>query len=133
GSTFTLYLPAVYEERIRSAATAVEPSGVRRTNGDFDQELDPALLLTSEVRDDRDEVQQGDRVVLIVEDDADFARTMLNVARERGFKGLVALRGDSGLALARDRKPDAVILDMQLPVVDGWTVLNQLKRHPATR
>ena len=96
-------------------------------------DLDPALLLPSEVDDDRDDVQQGDRVVLIVEDDATFARTVLDVARERGFKGIVALRGDSGLALAHEFKPDAIVLDMNLPVMDGWTVLDHLKHHPATR
>jgi hypothetical protein len=60
-----------------------------------EQELDPALLLPSDVSDDRDDIQDGDRVVLIVEDDAETARTELDVARERGFKGIVALRGDS--------------------------------------
>ena len=95
--------------------------------------LDPSLLLPSEVADDRDDVQPGDRVVLIVEDDATFARTVLDVARERGFKGIVALRGDSGLALAHEFKPDAIVLDMNLPVMDGWTVLDHLKHHPATR
>jgi CheY-like chemotaxis protein len=96
-------------------------------------ELDPSLLLPSEVPDDRDDIQQGDRVVLIVEDDATFAGTVLEVARSRGFKGIVALRGDSGLALAHEFRPDAIVLDMQLPVMDGWTVLDHLKHHPATR
>ena len=71
--------------------------------------------------------------MLIVEDDATFARTVLDVARERGFKGIVALRGDAGLALAHEFKPDAIVLDMKLPVMDGWTVLDHLKHHPATR
>ena len=71
--------------------------------------------------------------MLIVEDDATFARTVLEVARERGFKGIVALRGDAGLALAHEFKPDAIVLDMKLPVMDGWTVLDHLKHHPATR
>ena len=83
--------------------------------------------------DDRDDVQQGDRIVLVIEDDADFARTVLETARERGFKGIVALRGDSGLALAHEFRPDAIVLDMELPVMDGWTVLDHLKHHPATR
>src|SRR5204863_224239 len=87
----------------------------------------------SEVRDDRDDIQQGDRVVLIVEDDPEMARTELDVARERGFKGIVALRGDSGLALAHEYNPDAIILDMILPVMDGWSVLDRLKQHPDTR
>jgi CheY-like chemotaxis protein len=85
------------------------------------------------VPDDRDDVQAGDRVVLIVEDDAAFARTALEVARARGFKGVVALRGDAGLALAHELRPDAIILDMDLPVMDGWTLLDHLKHHPATR
>ena len=55
------------------------------------------------------------------------------MARERGFRGIVALRGDSGLALAHEFKPDAIVLDMNLPVMDGWTVLDHLKHHPATR
>ena len=96
-------------------------------------DLDPSLLLRSEVPDDREDVQQGDRVVLIIEDDATFARTVLDTARERGFKGIVALRGDSGLALAHEFQPDAIVLDMELPVMDGWTVLDHLKHHPATR
>jgi hypothetical protein len=91
------------------------------------------MLLPSEVRDDREDIQAGDRVVLIVEDDPDLARTELEVARDRGFKGLVALRGDSGLALAHEFKPDAIILDLKLPVMDGWTLLDHLKHHPETR
>jgi CheY-like chemotaxis protein len=96
-------------------------------------ELDPSMLLPSDVKDDRDEIVEGDSVVLIIEDDADFAQTELEIARERGFKGIVAQRGDSGLALAHEFKPDAIILDMRLPVMDGWTVLDHLKHHPETR
>ena len=83
--------------------------------------------------DDRDQLSDGDRVVLVVEDDAEFARTVQEVARERGFKGLVALRGDTGLALAHEYKPDAIVLDFKLPVIDGATLLDRLKHHPATR
>jgi CheY-like chemotaxis protein/HAMP domain-containing protein len=136
GSTFTLFLPATFQPHEHSPRAelavddepAVEPPPVAE-----DQELDPALLLPSDVRDDRDDIQQGDRVVLIVEDDAETARTELEVARERGFKGIVALRGDSGLALAHEYKPDAIILDMRLPVMDGWAILERLKQHPDTR
>ena len=96
-------------------------------------ELDPAMLLPSEVRDDRDSINEGDRVVLIIEDDVQFAETELEVTRERGFKGVIAGRGDAGLALAHDLKPDAIILDVKLPVMDGWAVLDRLKRHPDTR
>jgi CheY-like chemotaxis protein len=142
GSTFTLFLPATFqpvEVRPREAADVEEIVFTAGGTGNGappaadDRELDPALLLPSDVRDDRDDIQQGDRVVLIVEDDPELARTELDVARERGFKGVVALRGDSGLALAHEYKPDAIILDMKLPVMDGWSVLERLKQHPETR
>jgi HAMP domain-containing protein/CheY-like chemotaxis protein/signal transduction histidine kinase len=150
GSTFTLYLPASFpadtlgptemaelEARldvlVREGETLVAEGSSLLGAPSSGLELDPALLLPSEVEDDLEDVQQGDRVVLIVEDDPEFAKTVLDVARERGFKGIVALRGDSGLALARELKPDAIVLDMSLPVIDGWTVLDRLKHHPATR
>ncbi len=142
GSSFTLFLPASYRpvehphaDDLTGAvvlASDSEGNGGRRPVIE-PQELDPALLLPSEVRDDRDDIQDGDRVVLIVEDDPDLARTELEVARDRGFKGIVAIRGDSGLALAHEYKPDAIILDMKLPVMDGWVVLDRLKHHPETR
>src|SRR5881392_3043499 len=146
GSTFTLFLPAAYRpsehvvpgpmEDLPIFAADSEGNGATATataDAPEPPELDPSMLLPSEVDDDRDEIQQGDRVVLIIEDDADLAKTELEVARERGFKGIVAARGDSGLALAHEFKPDAIILDMKLPVMDGWTVLDHLKHHPETR
>ena len=147
GSTFTLFLPATYqpvehpraldtiEQAVVFSSVSVEDGGGGPSVSGLAEppELDPALLLPSDVRDDRDDIQDGDRVVLIVEDDPDLARTELEVARERGFKGIVAVRGDSGLALAHEFKPDAIILDMKLPVMDGWTVLDRLKHHPETR
>jgi HAMP domain-containing protein/CheY-like chemotaxis protein/signal transduction histidine kinase len=147
GSTFTLYLPATYVPaeiapstmelaELEAHLNALVVDGqtlLAETTQMLEPELDPSLLLPSEVPDDRDDVQAGDRVVLIVEDDATFARIALEVARTRGFKGIVALRGDAGLALAHELRPDAIILDMDLPAMDGWTLLDHLKHHPATR
>jgi CheY-like chemotaxis protein/signal transduction histidine kinase len=139
GSTFTLFLPAsfqAHEQAILTGPREEVPLFVREGDGVSLRErpaLDPSVLLPPEVKDDRDEIQEGDRVVLIIEDDAELAKTELEVARDRGFKGIVALRGDSGLALAHEYKPDAIILDMKLPVMDGWTVLDNLKHHPETR
>jgi CheY-like chemotaxis protein len=137
GSTFTLFLPAAFPpphapvaDEDADAPTAAEAAELEAV---LAPDLDPALLLPGEVEDDRDDVQPGDRTVLIVEDDADLARTVLDAARERGFKGIVALRGDSGLALAHELRPDAIVLDIVLPVLNGWTVLDRLKRHPDTR
>ncbi|MDQ3822147.1 MAG: HAMP domain-containing protein, partial [Actinomycetota bacterium] len=147
GSTFTLYLPAAYvgprgdravEDDEPDVAEALRAAPEVSSNGSDGSapaadELDPRLLLPSEVDDDRNDVRTGDRVVLVVQGEADLARTVLDVARERGFKGIVAQRGDVGLALAREFKPDAVVLDLQLPAMDGNTLLERLKHDPDTR
>lgn len=94
----------------------------------------PALVKGGEqVLDDRDTIQSEDRTLLIVEDDLKFARILLDMAREKGFKGIVALQGDTGLALAEQFRPTAIMLDIGLPVMDGWTVLDRLKHDPRTR
>jgi len=85
------------------------------------------------VEDDREHLREGDRVLLIIEDDVKFARIMVGMAREKGFKAVVATRGDTGLALANELQPTAITLDIQLPVVDGWSILDRLKRNPRTR
>jgi CheY-like chemotaxis protein/signal transduction histidine kinase len=128
GSTFTLFLPPTAPEQEADGIAPAEPVAAPPP-------FDPTVLLDHEpaVDDDREQIADGDRVVLIVEDDADFAKTELAMARERGFKGIVAVRGDEGVALAHEYKPDAIILDMGLPVQDGWQVLEHLKRHPETR
>src|SRR5206468_1292941 len=132
---FTLYLPLTFSPS--SGEPSDEPLTRERVAGDAayarNVYVDPALLLPNEVDDDRGGIRVDDRFVLIVEDDEDFARTVLEVARGRGFKGIVALRGDVGLALAHEYKPDAIVLDMQLPGMVGWSVLDHLKHHPDTR
>ncbi|MEJ7708949.1 MAG: response regulator [Pyrinomonadaceae bacterium] len=86
----------------------------------------------AEIIDDRNSIVPGDRVLLVIEDDVNFASILLELAREKNFKGLVATRGDQALAYARKFKPDAVTLDIKLPDRDGWTVLDRLKHDPAT-
>jgi CheY-like chemotaxis protein/two-component sensor histidine kinase len=83
--------------------------------------------------DDRGLIAPGDPSVLIVEDDERFAKTLLDFAREKNFKGVVTHRGDSALSLARDYLPSAILLDIDLPDIDGLTVLDRLKRDPSTR
>ncbi len=146
GSTFTLVVPE-YEQKLFEPAYAhtaasfedyVSGTKVDRTSaGEFLRPRiewnDPDLLNDPEVEDDRYELKPGDRTLLIIEDDLHFAKALLEMARARHFKGLVALQGDKGLALAHAYKPDAIILDIQLPVIDGWSVLEHLKQQQELR
>src|SRR3569833_3243225 len=86
-----------------------------------------------EIVDDRDRDEPGDNILLVVEDDPHYGRVLLNLARDRGFKVLVAKTGADALSLATKYKPTAISLDVFLPDMLGWTVLNQLKRNPDTR
>src|SRR5438552_5465723 len=93
----------------------------------------PATFSASRPLDDRTDIQPGDQVVLIVEDDIRFARIMLDIAHESGFKGMFALNGDEALRLVRKHQPAAITLDLHLPGVHGWSVLDRLKHDPETR
>ncbi|HSF32803.1 MAG TPA: response regulator, partial [Candidatus Tectomicrobia bacterium] len=142
GSTFTLYLPQTYRPlsvRPRRGSAAggfgrVTGDGPRSARGSEDPaEAEPAQVERGEVNDDRDAIQAGDRVLLVVEDDLNFAHILLPLARELGFKGLIALSGEEGLELARSFRPNAIMLDIHLPETNGWTVLDRLKHDPNTR
>ena len=85
------------------------------------------------IPDDREHVGRTDKVILIVEDDVNFAKALLEYTREKGYKGIVAVRGDEGLELAKEFLPLGILLDIQLPVKDGWEVMEELKANPSTR
>ncbi|WP_017746250.1 HAMP domain-containing protein [Scytonema hofmannii] len=90
-------------------------------------------LQTSVLIDDRGNIKAGDRVLLIVDDDIKFAHILLDMAREKGFKGIVALQGEIGWQLAQEYVPDAILLDICLPVTNGWVILDRLKHELKTR
>jgi len=130
GSTFTLYLPHAY----------VGPATVPALDRETASAVSPAQLAELAVPekpvtipDDRDNLQPDDSVLLIVEDDPHYARVLCDLSHDKGFKVLVATRGSEALALAREFRPTAVSLDVFLPDMLGWTVLNHLKQDPATR
>jgi CheY-like chemotaxis protein len=95
--------------------------------------LDPELSHAADVADDRSDIQPDDQVLLIVEDDPAFGRILLDLARERGFKGVVTASGESVPSLVRRYRPHAITLDIRLPDMDGWAVLDRLKHDPETR
>ncbi len=72
-------------------------------------------------------------MLLIVENDVGFAKFLLEMAREKGFKGLVTSLGAAALTLSREYNPDVVTLDIHLPDIEGWRVLERLKRDTVTR
>jgi signal transduction histidine kinase/HAMP domain-containing protein/DNA-binding response OmpR family regulator len=86
-----------------------------------------------EVGDDRASIRQNDRVLLIVENDLAFAGFLLDAAREKGFKGIVTSLGAAALALAAEYKPSAITLDIYLPDLDGWRVLDRIKNDLSSR
>jgi CheY-like chemotaxis protein/signal transduction histidine kinase len=128
GSTFTLYLPLRYAGAARPLADVEIHS--RPTNGRPPQ---AAARPIEVVPDDRDRLQSGDSILLIVEDDAHYARVLADLAHDNGFKVLVANNGADALSLARQFKPTAISLDIFLPDMLGWTVLSQLKKDAQTR
>ncbi|MBF0138834.1 MAG: response regulator [Magnetococcales bacterium] len=122
GSIFTLLLP--WLEANASATTTSSPPPLPQPNG--------TRPMPRTATDNRPDILTGDRVVLIVEDDPQFANLVAQIAGEKGFKTLMATDGQSGLELALNHIPSGIILDIGLPVMDGWAVLECLKSNPAT-
>jgi CheY-like chemotaxis protein/signal transduction histidine kinase/HAMP domain-containing protein len=134
GSTFTLYLPQRYAGPSVSTKVSTEGGSSRALaarGSTLPVRLPDRPIET--VADDRDDLQPTDTTLLIVEDDPHYARVLVDLAHDKGFKVLVAGRGGDALSLARQHHPTAVSLDVFLPDMLGWTVLGQLKQDPQTR
>jgi len=131
GSTFTLFLPQTYV----GPSTGVNISDRRAFQPSSTQLASASVVerAPEQVPDDRDNLQVDDPILLIVEDDPHYARVLCDLAHDKGFKVLVASRGSEALTLVREFHPTAVSLDVFLPDMLGWTVLNHLKQDPATR
>ena len=128
GTTFVLYLPLKYSG----------PTVAPRAPGP--SPFTPALQVAAtqervieQLPDDRLNLEPGDTILLIVEDDPHYARVLIDLAHDKGFKVLVASRGAEAIELAKQFQPAAVSLDVFLPDMLGWTVLSQLKHNPLTR
>lgn len=91
------------------------------------------LEIPEDVEDDRENIQEGDKIILIIEDDTNFAKALLKYARLQNYKGVVVVRGDYGLSAAQKYHPHAILLDIQLPVKDGWEVMDELKSDPQVK
>ncbi len=152
GSTFSLYLPLVYRPLFPAngspIASAVPTNFPPQASVNFEMtgtledmsltgpdEWKPGTDITPEkgLNDDRYNIKPDDHVVLIVEDDLTFAQILLDIAHDKGFKGIITSEGYNAYTLIKEFKPKAITLDLQLPDIDGWTILDRLKLDPATR
>jgi HAMP domain-containing protein/CheY-like chemotaxis protein/signal transduction histidine kinase len=130
GSAFTLYLPQTY---VGPSATNVATTDRRVAALPRQLAAVAAELEIERIADDRTNLQPDDAVLLIVEDDPHYARVLCDLSHDKGFKVLVAMNGAEALALTREFHPTAISLDVFLPDMMGWTVLNHLKQDPSTR
>ncbi|MCX5653686.1 MAG: response regulator [Planctomycetota bacterium] len=137
GSTFTAYLPIAAPAAQGAAAEPAAPAaGAAPPPPDSQAAPDASAAErrpTEQVPDDRDALNGGDHVCLVIEDDPKFAEILRDQCRQKGFRCIVSPTGEGGLALAKERLPVAVILDLRLPGIDGWAVLDALKGDPRTR
>ena len=131
GSTFTLYLPITYVGP-STALRAATSSGTMQLPAANVPIVLPERAI-EHIPDDRTKIEPGDSILLIVEDDPHYCRVLVDLARDKGFKVLVAMRGADALELAKQYQPSAVSLDVFLPDMLGWSVLSQLKQNPLTR
>ena len=138
GSEFTVHLPvtaspAGQPQPTPTPAPPVVPVAQAPAPAPAIRDKYISPVIPDAIPDDRDTIGANDRTILIVEDDAHFAKALLDYARKKGYKGLVAVRGDEGLRLAEHFRPTGILLDVQLPVMSGWEVMDALKANPKTR
>ena len=145
GSTFTLYLP--YEIKLDNVSEEVAEEYIDiSSDSDFPEtknttpKIDaiatknsPPVQINKNVVDDINSIGVNDKVVLIIEDDYNFASVLLNLAHDHDFKAIIALDGESGLHMADYHNPRAIILDIGLPGMDGYEVMKRLKQNHRTR
>jgi signal transduction histidine kinase/DNA-binding response OmpR family regulator/CHASE3 domain sensor protein/HAMP domain-containing protein len=135
GSTFMTTIPISFKKSREENNSVSEQQYLTETVSEqkVPQSRLTVPVIPEEVPDDRNHINQGDKTILIIEDDTAFAKALLSFTRTQGYKGIVAVRGDDGIALASHFLPQAILLDIQLPIKDGWEVMEELKSQRATR
>lgn len=134
GSEFTLCIPIIgsaIQKPIELSPITTVTTENKASEKQDNQYISPTI--PEDVEDDRNEIGANDRVILIVEDDTNFAKSLLEYTRKRGYKGVIAVRGDHALNFALVYKPVGILLDIQLPIMSGWQVMEELKGNPLTR
>jgi signal transduction histidine kinase/DNA-binding response OmpR family regulator/CHASE3 domain sensor protein len=133
GSEFILTLPVDINKKAELEAKPVKEKNNYQAGETAEQQKRFIVdHIPQPIDDDRNNIVEGDKVILIIEDDTSFAKILLDYSRKKNYKGIVAVRGDVGIEMAEHFKPLAVLLDIQLPVMDGWQVMEALKSNPET-
>jgi signal transduction histidine kinase/DNA-binding response OmpR family regulator/CHASE3 domain sensor protein/HAMP domain-containing protein len=135
GSEFTLFIP-IAKTSAETEQKAFFPGSPDENYSKKPLEEDVrfiSTLIPESIADDRNDIRETDKTILIIEDDTPFAKSLLDYTRKQGYKGIVAVRGDEGLQLAKNFKPMGILLDIQLPIISGWDVMDELKSTPETR
>ena len=139
GSTFTFFLPAIYNPlkiQRRSAAikhiAPIEPALPQDRIMAKVSSPEP-IKPSDNIGDDRAKITASDTVLLVVGNDPEFARRFLEVGRGNGFKVMVTSRGGAAIALTRQYRPAAIVMDLGLTDIDGWRVLQSIKNDLSTR
>lgn len=127
-TTFSALTASAATAQNSASATTAEEDAATEENNKY---LSPKI--PDDVPDDRNAISESDKVMLIVEDDVNFAKSLLEFTRQRGYKGIVSVRGDHALNLAIMYKPVGVLLDIQLPIKSGWEVIEELKANWQTK
>lgn len=129
GSTFTLNIPI----SLTAIGQPVKDTPKEEIISQVPNKQYISQSIPKSIPDDRDNIVEGDQTMLIVEDDTPFAKTLLEFTRERGYKGIVTVRGDEAFNLAVTFKPLGILLDIELPIKSGWEVMDELKSNAITR
>ncbi|GGF15978.1 histidine kinase [Flavobacterium limi] len=137
GSSFTLCLPVFGSSQKKKTALKTPPIEIEQQDDEIQENNSNnkyiSAVIPEEVEDDRNSISEHDKVILIVEDDINFAKSLLTFSRKKGYKGVVAVRGDYALNFALLYKPIGVLLDIELPVKSGWEILEELKNNSQTK
>jgi|GEM_PF-54980 len=140
GSEFIASIPTTPQEERASEIVTVDETDaklpVKETTAIPENKAETAFIsatIPNELDDDRDLVEAGDKLLLIIEDDTKFARALVDFSRKNGYKVITTVRGDLGIQLAEKYMPHAILLDIELPVKNGWQVMDEIKNNPSTR
>jgi signal transduction histidine kinase/CheY-like chemotaxis protein/CHASE3 domain sensor protein len=142
GSEFTLCIPVMGSAPVQHNESRTEDkvsvedtreAAARQEKADEENSKFISPMIPEDVPDDRESIAENDKVILIVEDDVNFAKSLLDFTRKRGYKGIISVRGDKALDLALLFRPVGVLLDIQLPIKSGWEVMEELKGNSQTK